>query len=247
MTTHLIIPDGHIKPDQSHHRVEALANFIADYQPDNIINIGDWYDLPSLSHYDIGTASYEGRRYSKDIDAGRGALEYLTNCIAQVPSYRPQLDLFIGNHENRIAKIIDTDPRLIGTVGLGDLGAAELGWRVNPFLQPRVIDGIAYCHYFVSGVLSRAISGVNIGARLLTMQNMSCIQGHNHTFDYSERPKADGGKVMGMTVGCYFTHREEWARAANQLYWRGLVLVTDVSRGYGEIKKYGIGEVGEYA
>ena len=246
MTSHLTIPDSHIKPDQSHSRVRHLANFISEHQPDIIINMGDWFDLPSLSHYDIGTASYEGRRYSKDISAGRSSLEYLTNCIAKISQYNPQLEFLIGNHENRIDKVTDTDPRLIGTVGIGDLGATELGWRVTPFLQPRVIDGIAYCHYFVSGVLSRAISGVNIGARLLAMQNMSCIQAHNHTFDYSEKPKADGGKVMGMTVGCYFTHREEWARAANQLYWRGLVLVTDVAKGYGEMKKYGMKEVEDY-
>ena len=244
--THLIIPDAHIKPGQSHARVHHLAAFITATQPEVIIIIGDWFDLPALYTRDKGTLCYEGRRYQKDVDAGRSALEHISNSIAKVSGYRPQLEFLLGNHEDRIDKVVGRDPGLAGTIGIGDLGIPDLGWRLNKFLEPRVVDGIAYCHYFITGVMGRPVSGKYIGGNLLNKQHRSCIQGHNHLFDYHETRRENGG-VLACTVGCYFTHWEDWAKAANQLYSRGLVVVDDVRSGFGYVKRYSMEEVASYA
>jgi len=39
------------------------GQYAVDKKPDVIVHIGDHWDMPSLSHYDKGTKSFEGRRY----------------------------------------------------------------------------------------------------------------------------------------------------------------------------------------
>ncbi len=42
-----------------------------------VINGGDFADMPSLSSYDIGKKTFEGRRYKADIEAAHSAMEAL--------------------------------------------------------------------------------------------------------------------------------------------------------------------------
>ena len=245
--THLIIGDPHFKcnskgkPDIA--RAHWLAKFIDDHRPDVIIDMGDWADMPSLCSYDKGTKSYEGRRYWKDVGAALAARDVVSNAIERSRGYSPLRECLVGNHENRIQRAIESDPaQLEGIIGLGDLyGPAKAqGWRVTDYLTPREIDGICYQHYFTSGVMARAISGKHAASNLVLHGNMSCVQGHTHTFDYSEQGQAQGNKVFGLVAGCYFTHQESYAGPANRLWWRGLVLLRNVVNGYGEIAKFNI-------
>ena len=66
---HLVIGDSHAKPGISNRRFEWLGKLILDEKPDVIIDIGDFEDMPSLSSYDVGKKSYEGRRYIKDLES----------------------------------------------------------------------------------------------------------------------------------------------------------------------------------
>ena len=76
MTKHLVIPDTQVKPDQSIEHLRWAGQYAVDKKPDVIVMIGDhWFDLPSLSSYDVGTRSFEGRRYTNDIEAGVAAME----------------------------------------------------------------------------------------------------------------------------------------------------------------------------
>jgi len=54
MPSHLIIPDVQAKPGLDFTYLRAIGNYIAKKQPDVIINIGDFADMPSLSSYDKG-------------------------------------------------------------------------------------------------------------------------------------------------------------------------------------------------
>src|SRR6266545_6462199 len=117
----LVIPDAQVRDRVPTQHLAWAGQYAADKRPDIIVNLCDFYDMPSLSSYDRGTKSFEGRRYTKDIDAGNRGLDILHNPIAKVHNYNPQLDATLGNHEHRIEKAIETDPRLEGTIGLDDL------------------------------------------------------------------------------------------------------------------------------
>ena len=65
----LVIPDAHAHPNYDNERFSWAGNLIAEEKPDTIICLGDLADFPSLSGWDKGTASFQGRRYKADCDA----------------------------------------------------------------------------------------------------------------------------------------------------------------------------------
>ena len=74
---HLVIPDVQSKPGVTNEHLAWIGQYIADKRPDVIVQIGDFADLPSLSSYDVGKKSFEGRRYKSDLEASHVAMEKL--------------------------------------------------------------------------------------------------------------------------------------------------------------------------
>ena len=150
--------------------------------------------------------------------------------------YSPTWVALGGNHDfGRIRTATELDPKLEGVIGLHDLKLKEYGWQVHPFMEPAFIDGIAYSHYFASGVSGRPISGESVGRTLCTKLHTSAVVGHNHCLDHAERTTAFGTKIFGLSVGC-FTHPKmvaDWSRGTYQMWWRGCVLLVDCDgKGY---------------
>ena len=74
---HLVIPDCQVKPGISVKYLENIGKYIVEKLPDVIVCIGDFADMPSLSSYDIGKKSFEGRTYKADIKAVHKGMEAL--------------------------------------------------------------------------------------------------------------------------------------------------------------------------
>ena len=81
MRTHLVIPDTQITPDSPTDHLRWIGKYIAEKRPDVVIQIGDFNDCESLSSYDKGKKGFEGRRYIKDIEAGKKAMAELMRPI----------------------------------------------------------------------------------------------------------------------------------------------------------------------
>ena len=77
MISHLIIPDTQVKEGIDFEYLTRIGQYIVDVKPDVVIHLGDFADMPSLSSYDVGKKSFEGRRYTKDIDAANKAMQCL--------------------------------------------------------------------------------------------------------------------------------------------------------------------------
>jgi hypothetical protein len=237
---HLIIPDPHSHAEHDNDRFEALGNFIVEARPDVVICIGDFADMSSLSSYDKGTKGFEGRRYQRDIDAAIDANERLWAPLNKgakkgIRPWTPRKVMCLGNHENRIDRLVNAQAELDGKVSMADLQYERFGWEVVPFLTPIEIDTISYCHYFVSGVAGRAISGENIGKAMCNKLHVSAVQGHSHIFDHSERSLPTGRKIFGLSCGC-FVHPEMiegWNLSFVHMWWAGVVVLEDLDgRGY---------------
>lgn len=234
---HIILPDPHSHPSYGNQRFTALGNLIVEEKPDVVVCVGDFSDMPSLSDYDKGKLSYEGRAYQLDVDAAIDAQEKLFAPLKaynrgrpERKKYHPRLVMCYGNHEWRIVREVNNFPGLVGKLKLEDLKYADYGWECYPFLQPVTVDTITYCHYFVSGVAGRPISGENIGKSLCNKLHASGVAGHSHVFDHSERAIISGLKIFGMSCGCY-THSEyieDWNRATVAMWWRGIVILDDI-------------------
>jgi hypothetical protein len=83
---HLVIPDPHAHFQHHNKRAEWLGKLILDIKPDAVINIGDTWDMPSLSHYDKGRKGFQGRTYRADIDAGIDFNDRLWSTVNNSPS-----------------------------------------------------------------------------------------------------------------------------------------------------------------
>ena len=237
MTKHLVIPDTQVKPNGSVDHLRWAGEYAAEKKPDVIIHLGDHWDMPSLSVYDVGKKSFEGRRYADDIQAGlKGMAAFLAPIRAEQQRLRinkkkrwnPRLVFIIGNHEQRIERAIESDAKLEGLIGYKDLQLDKLGWETHDFLAPVVIDGICYSHYFTSGVMGRPVSSAKL---LIQKKMMSCVMGHVQDREIAYARKADGSHVTGLFAGIFYVHDEDYLTPQTNGSWSGIWMFHDVNDG----------------
>ena len=237
MSKHFYIPDVQAKPGDDFQFLTNIGKYIVDKKPDVIICGGDFADLPSLSSYDVGKKSFEGRRYINDVQAAVEAMEALLEPINQYNSqqrrngkkqYHPRKVLTLGNHENRIARAVNSDPKLEGVLDEGQLKYAEFGWEVYPFLDVVLIDGIAYSHYFTSGILGRPSTSA---ASQLNKTHQSCVAGHQQGLQIHMAKKATGERITSVIAGSCYEHEEEYLGAQGNKHWRGALMLHSVNDG----------------
>lgn len=232
---HLVIPDSHAHPDFNNDRAFLLGELINEIRPDVVVNIGDMYDMSSLSSYDKGKRNFVGRSYQKDIEAGRDFQDKMWFRLKKNKRKMPDTYFFEGNHEHRIEKALDASPELEGTIGFKDF---DLDKYYNEVIRyeggtPGVkeIDGVHYAHYFISGVMGRAVSGTKPAYAVSIANGKSSTCGHIHVADYSIRTLIDKQKVQCSVVGCFQDYRSPWAGGANDLWWSGVLVKWDVENG----------------
>lgn len=222
---HIVIPDGQVKEGVNTDHWEWIGNYIAEKKPDNIINIGDFWDMPSLSIYDKGKLPFEGRRYVKDVKAGRDAMERLLKPIRAVPEYDPVMDFCEGNHEHRVTRVADNNPEYHGKIDIEDLGIKEYGWNYHPFLHVITRDGIDYSHYFISGVMGRPVSSAAV---LLRERQRSATMGHVQHMDIAIHKKTLQTALFCAT--CY-SHDEQYLGPQGNSQKRGIIVKHEVDEG----------------
>jgi len=234
--THLIIPDPHAHPEHHNKRADLLSKLIVDLRPDKVINLGDMWDLPSLSSYDKGKKSFNGRSYRKDLDAGLDFDDRIWHGIRKAKKKKPTSYFFEGNHEYRLKRALDIQyQELDGLMGFKDF---DLDRNYNEVIEYnggtpgiRKIDGVNYAHFFVSGVMGRPIGGEHPAYSLLTKQYTSCTCGHIHITDYSTRTNPEGKRINGLVAGVFQDYDTGWAGEVNKLWWRGVIIKTNVEDG----------------
>lgn len=233
----LVIPDTQVKPDVPLDHLTWAGKYAVEKCPDVIVFIGDHWDMPSLSSYDKGKKSFEGRRYVKDIEAGRLGMAHFMSPIIEEQErlrrnkeklWRPRLVFTIGNHEARIRRAVEDDAKLEHMMGYGDFGLEQWGFEVYDFLQVVVIEGIAFSHYFPSGAMLRPVTSARA---LLTKKHMSCVQGHQQDRDIAYGRKADGRGMTALFAGIFYQHTEDYLGNQGNDSWRGIWMLNDVRDG----------------
>jgi predicted MPP superfamily phosphohydrolase len=234
---HLIIPDTQCKPGHSFEHLEWAGKYAAKTKPDVIVHLGDHWDMPSLSVYDIGKKSFEGRTYNDDIQAGNKAMDIFMKPIIEEQRrqrdnkkkvWKPKKVFLIGNHEQRIDRAIESDRKLEGLIGYNDFNLKKYNWEVHDFLDVAVINGIAYSHYFTSGVMGRPVSNPSL---LLQKKHMSCIMGHVQDRAIAFSKKADGSRITGLFAGIFYQHDEEYLNPQTNGSWSGIWVFNEVDNG----------------
>lgn len=238
--THLMIPDLQVKPDIDTDYLRWVGDYIADKKPDVLINIGDHFDLPSLSSYDKGTKKAEGKRLSGDIAAGIRGMNLILQPIADIQAkeleeygeikYKPKMVFTIGNHEFRLDRHINANPELHGLISYADFKLEENGWEVYDFLEPAMVHGITYIHYQPNPMSGKPYGGTALN--ILSKVGESFCVGHAQKLDVATRFLPTSGKQQwGIVAGACYDHFENYKGYCGNKHWRGLVVMHQVSDG----------------
>ncbi len=225
---HLVIPDCQVRPGVPLDHLKWAGQYAVEKRPDVIIDLGDFTDLPSLSSYDVGKRSFEGRRLQKDIDAAKRGMELLITPIHKARNYHPKLILTEGNHEERIKRLTENDPKLHGFISIHSLGYQDAGWKVYPFLQPVRQDGVNYSHFFPSGIMGLPCKSARA---IITKYHQSCVAGHLQGKDVAYAHRGDGKSITAIIVGSFYQHQEAYLSPFTNRHWRGLLVLHEVHDG----------------
>jgi hypothetical protein len=197
--------------------------------------MGDGADMPSLSGYDRGKKSFQGRTYRQDVDAWLDFQDRMWSPVKKRKKKLPDSYYLEGNHDERIERAINLQPELEGAIGFGDLQLDQYWNEVVRYdgRTPGILrlDDIHYAHYFVSGVMGKPVSGERPAYALLNKQYVSCTQGHVHTLDYCVRTTANQRKIMGLVCGIFTDYHCDWAGTSQDLWWSGVVIKRNVEEG----------------
>lgn len=237
MSKILVLPDCQVKPGHDVTYLNKIGRYLVEKQPDTVVCIGDFADMPSLSSYDVGKKSFEGRRYKDDIQATHRAMEALLeplqtyNKVAKKnhrQRYNPRLVFTLGNHEDRINRAVNNDAKLEGVLSVDDLKYEQYGWEVYPFLDVVVIDGVAFSHYFTSGTMGRPSTSASAQ---LSKKHMSCVAGHQQGLQIATGHRADGKRLTSIIAGSCYEHDEDYMGPQGNKHWRGLLVLHEVQDG----------------
>lgn len=226
LPVHFFIPDTQVRPGLRLNHLEWIGQYYLDEYDNHVtkvIQIGDHWDMASLSSYDRGKGKMEGRRYVHDVDAGNVAFELLDSYL----SGATEKHFFFGNHEDRITRAADDNAQLEGLVTLDALDTKN--WARHPFLEAVDLDGIIYSHYFYAPMTGRAYGGQNLETRLKTI---------GHTFSMGHQQGLKWGRIdtikgphIGLVAGSCYLHDEEYKGPQANDHWRGIVVCHQVENG----------------
>lgn len=237
MRRHLVIPDTQIRPGVPDIHLEWVGLWAAEHRPDVIVHLGDHWDMPSLSAYDApGSLKMEGARYEEDVKTGNAAFMRMNYRIQEEidrrdrnhkERWRPERHFLFGNHEQRIERAVNANPKFAGTIGYHYLKTP--GWTRHGYLERVWIDGILYSHFFQSAHSSYPIGGT-IDNRLNKI-GASFVQGHEQGLRYGTRIQGSGANWHGLVAGSCYLHDEGYRGAQGQNHFRGIVVLNEVEDG----------------
>jgi hypothetical protein len=244
-----VLPDIQAKPGLDFSYLLRYGTYLVEKKPDVVICIGDFADMPSLSSYDKGKKQFEGRRYKRDIEAAHEAMAAFLSPLQEFnarakrnkeKAYKPRMVLCLGNHEARISRATEDDPKLDGVLSLEDLKYKEFGWEVYPFLDVVIIEGVAFSHYFTSGVMGRPVSSARA---CLTKKHMSTVQGHKQGLEIATDYRGDGVALTAVIAGSGYEHTEDYLGPQGNKHWRGFLMLHELHDGAFDLMPVSLGYI----
>lgn len=240
--TIFVIGDTQCKQGVNLDYIRWVGNYIAKKRPDIIVHIGDHYDMASLSSYDKGTLSAEGKRVKDDIAAGDKGLDIIESFITSIPNYRPRKVVTLGNHEERIDRYVKYNPEFQGLIGTDQLAFSKYDWEVYPFLTPVSICGINFVHFVQNGMTGKPLGGA-IMTRLKNVGD-SFVMGHQQVLDHCMRYLPLTGKAqIGVIVGACYDHDEAYKGVQGNHHFRGCVMLYECAEGSALVKPISLGHM----
>lgn len=233
-----VISDCQVKGGVDLTYLTAIGNYIASKKPNVIVNIGDFYDFPSLSSYDKGKLSFEGRRLKEDIEVGNRGMDLLLAPIKKEQErlrvnkrkrWTPRMIFNVGNHCERLKRVAKDSPEMEGFVGYHLLNLSD--WEVHDFLKPVDVNGVWFTHYLQNQLTGKPLGGSALN--MLKTVGQSFVVGHRQVLDIAVRPVLSGDLQIGIICGACYLHQEEYMGWTGNNHFRGITMLHNVVNGFG--------------
>lgn len=185
----VVLPDVHLTTKVPN-EYKLVKKFIKDYKPDEVIILGDFMEVGSLSSYDLcKKRKIEGKRYEQEIVVANKELDWLVDHVKKV-SYLE------GNHENRVIRYLESYPELKGILELPKklkLNEKSISWHpLNTIIKRGKLyltHGVYYGKYFAK--------------KTVDDYGCSIIVGHTHRFQvHTIYPKMQKYPQICYGLGC---------------------------------------------
>lgn len=147
----LVQPDTHV-PEHDVHAVNAFLKFAEWYRPHGYVNLGDFLENDSVSHWPARNP--KPRRLVPEIECARELLKKIDKALGPQCVYKRFL---IGNHEDfldqmlvaRVPEIVDGLDKLGVDLSVrGLLQLKDLGYRVVPLNEILRLGDLHFIHGF---------------------------------------------------------------------------------------------------
>jgi len=195
----IILPDVHLSDNQPHTDYEVVKRFIKKNRSDEIILLGDFMDIRSLSHWDLRSRrKMEGRRYEKECEVVNKELDFLQK-------YTKKLTYIEGNHEAWISEYIDDNPEMEGIIELPNkLHLKERGIKFIPLNELYKVGKM----YFTHGMY---INQYNAMKHLMKLGCNICY-GHQHGTQTAMMNMKMQEPHQAYALGCLCGHSPDYMK-----------------------------------
>lgn len=236
----LCFADGHVEPDQDLSHFSKLGQFIVDERPDVVIDLGDFVSMSAVSHWDASKKlAMEGRRYQKDIEAGRTAIENLVQPLYRLQDrlvtqkkkiYNPRLIHMDGNHEAWVHKYVEQNPVLDGSMDLWkDLGITD-HFECLKYKSVLNIGGVNFMHAPLCGNDS-PISGMHVASKALQRFSGHVVFGHYHRLEVENVTRIDSRCTRAISVPMFSNTRPHYLSPSTPVNITTGFLMLDIEDG----------------
>jgi hypothetical protein len=225
----VVISDCQVKEGVDLSYLTAIGNYISSKKPDVIVNIGDFWDFESLSSYDKGKLSFEGRRLKADIEVGNKAMDFLLTPIKNVKDYHPRMIFTLGNHEERLKRVAKDNPEMSGFIDYHLLNLSD--WEVYDFLKPVDVNGVYFTHYLQNQLTGKPLGGSALN--MLKTVGQSFVVGHRQVLDIAVRPVLSGGLQVGIICGACYLHNEAYLGHTGNNHFRVITVLNNTINVFG--------------
>lgn len=235
MRDHLVLFDAQIRAGVATSHIKSAGKMIVKKKPEVVVVIGDWWDFPSLSTFTPAQKiGYDHRTYISDLESGIKAMELLLAPLEKYNEkqkknkkalYKPLLVFTCGNHEYRVDRLLEQNTVLDGVLPRCEDYLLDKGFKVIPYKQKAVIDGVTYSHLCPQTSSAGAVSRAHLIAQ---KRNSSWTVGHSQIFDYFVSPHYP--RIQCLIIGAFYQHDEGYKEGSND-HWRGLVYKNGVHEG----------------
>lgn len=256
MITILLIGDCHVKADDNlMARFDWLGQHIVHSRPDIIIEGGDFADLQSLSHWNSAKKlTLEGQRYAKECESVREAYRKIFEPLKKLQDkqraskgkiYRPECIKIFGNHEEWLFQYLEEHPQMEGFLDpYANWNLREYFTTFVDFKEYVERGGFQFTH-IVSKAGGKFVGGAYAGKHAFDNVSMSTVFFHTHKFTIGNYARQGSGPIMIISGGCYYNHKDEYAKGMPDDVWRGIVELTVFEKGRADIATISLRRMGE--